>query len=179
MSVFTNPASASPAQTTAYIDALLELLGDRDALTVLRGTPTAVREAAAGLSRAQLARPERDGKWSIRHILQHLADSEIVFGWRLRLVLAQDRPRLTGFDQDLWATRLRYDDADADLALDEFVALRAANLRMLERVPAAALQRIGIHEERGEESVAHMLRLYAGHDLVHTQQLARVRAAVE
>lgn len=115
----------------------------------------------------------------MRHVLQHLADSELVWGYRLRMVLAHDRPQITGYDQDLWAARLEYDDADPDQALKDFAALREANLRLLARASADDLKRVGVHAERGEESVAHMIRLYAGHDLLHLAQLARIRHAVE
>lgn len=107
-------------------------------------------------------------------VLEHLADSELVWGYRLRKVLAEDRPELTGFDQDLWADRLGYDSADSEAALSMFAALRSANLRLLSRAPQGDLDRVGIHDERGEESVEHMIRLYAGHDLVHRRQLERI-----
>jgi uncharacterized damage-inducible protein DinB len=126
----------------------------------------------------KLRQPERPGKWSIGQVLQHLADSELVWGWRLRLILAQDRPTLTGYDQDRWAERLRYADSDPAQALEEFVTLRRANLRLLERASPADLKRVGVHVERGEESLEHQRRLYAGHDLLHLAQLARIRHAV-
>jgi hypothetical protein len=178
MTIFTNPASASAENAAAYIAALLELVGAQEPIGILRGTVAAVRPAVAGLPTARLVQPELPGKWSIRHVLQHLADSELVFGWRLRMVLAHDRPRLQGFDQDLWAERLGYDDADVLQALNEFAVFRGSNLRLLERASAADLERVGVHEERGEESGAHLMRLYAGHDLLHLRQLARIRAAV-
>lgn len=94
------------------------------------------------------------------------------------MVLAHDRPQLTGYDQDRWAERLRYDQADAAQAVQEFGVLRSANLRLLEGAPAEDLRRVGVHSERGEESVAHMIRLYAGHDLLHLRQIERIRRAV-
>src|SRR5262249_48697494 len=163
----------------AYTSAVIDLLGDRNPTDVLRETPDAVRRTIAGLSEAQLSQPEAPGKWSLRHVVRHLADSEIVWGWRLRLVLAQDRPPLTGYDQDLWSTRLRYDQADVKNALDEFAAIRRTHLVLLDSASPADLRRVGVHAERGEESVGHMLRLYAGHDLLHLNQLARIRQAVE
>jgi uncharacterized damage-inducible protein DinB len=178
MSVFTNPASHSAEQAAAYIAAVLDLLGDRDPMGVLERTPAALAAAITGLSDAQLREPEAPGKWSHSHVLRHLADSELVWGYRLRMVLAQDRPRLTGYDQDLWAGRLRYEDDDARQAIDDFAALRRANLRLLGRLSPADLERVGVHAERGEESVEHMIRLYAGHDLLHLRQLARVRERV-
>jgi len=94
------------------------------------------------------------------------------------MVLAHDRPAITGYDQDLWATRLRYEDADPRQAIQDFTVLRQANLRLLARVSDGDLTRVGIHAERGEESVAHLIRLYAGHDILHLQQIARIRQAV-
>lgn len=175
MSVFTNPASTSPEQAKAYITAVLGLLGDSNPMEVLRQTPAALRRAADGLSPQQVSQPETPGKWSVRQVLQHLADSELVWGYRLRMVWAQIRPQLTGYDQDLWAERLRYDEADAEQSLQEFAVLRNANLRLLGRASNEDLKRVGVHAERGEESVEHMIRLYAGHDLLHLRQLDRIR----
>ena len=178
MSVFTNPATGAPEHAAAYVRAILGLLGDRKPADVLRETTLALSRAIDGLSPAQLHQPEAPGKWSIAQILQHLADSEIVWAWRMRLILAQDRPVLTGYDQDLWAERLQYDQADVSDALEQFTVLRRGNLRLVERTSPADLKRVGIHSERGEESLEHLQRLYAGHDLMHLQQLARVRRAV-
>ena len=101
-------------------DAVLGLLGDGDPNAVLRETLSALPRAIEGLSSQQLRQSERPGKWSIGQILQHLADSEVVWAWRMRLILAQDRPQLTGYDQDLWAHRLHYDQADPSEALELF-----------------------------------------------------------
>jgi hypothetical protein len=175
MSVFTNPADGAAEHARAYVRAVLDLVGDRDPVGVLRETTLALPRTIEGLSPQQLRDPERPGKWSIAQILQHLADSEIVWAWRLRLILAQERPPLTGYDQDLWADRLHYDDADPSDSLEVFTVLRRANLRLLERASPAELTRVGVHTERGDESLDHLRRLYAGHDLLHLQQIERVR----
>jgi hypothetical protein len=178
MSVFTNPATGAAEHAAAYISAVLELLGDREPLAVLSEMPLALPRAVEGLSPQQLRQAERAGKWSISQILQHLADSEVVWAWRMRLILAQDRPQLTGYDQDLWAERLHYDQADPPDSLELFAVLRRANLRLLDGVSPADLKRVGVHVERGEESLEHLRRLYAGHDLLHLRQIERVRRAV-
>jgi len=178
MSVFTNPASRSAEQAAAYTAAVLELLGARNPIEALQETVSALEQVRHGLSTEQVTQPEAPGKWSVRNVLQHLADSELVWGYRLRMVLSHDRPQLTGYDQDLWADRLRYDEADADQALQDFGVLRRANLRLLARASGEDLKRVGVHAERGAESVEHMIRLYAGHDLLHLEQLARIRRAV-
>ena len=178
MSVFTNPAEHSADQAKAYTAAILGLLGRHDPMDVLAKTPAALERTLDGMSPSHATQREASGKWSIRHVVQHLADSELVWGWRLRLVLAQDRPPLTGYDQDLWAERLGYSAVDVEEALQDFTVLRNANLRLLGRMKPADVDRVGIHVERGEESVRHMIRLYAGHDLMHLQQIERIRKVV-
>jgi uncharacterized damage-inducible protein DinB len=157
---------------------VLGLVEGMNPLDVLHGTPTVARRAVEGLSAQQLSRPEAPGKWSVRQVLRHLVDSEIVWSWRLRLVLAQDRPALTGYDQDAWAQRLHYADADPEESLQEFAVLRRGNLRLLESAGPDELKRVGVHSERGDESVEHMIRLYAGHDILHLRQIERIRSAI-
>ena len=178
MSVFTNPSNRSRADAAAYVAAVLDLLGSRDPRDVLRSTVSVLSGRIATIPAEALRVPEAPGKWSIVEVLQHLADSELVAGWRFRMVIAQDRPAITGFDQDPWASRLGYDGAAVDEALLQFAVLRRVNLALLDGLPPAALQRVGVHAERGEESVAHMMKLYAGHDLLHLAQIDRIAKAV-
>jgi len=103
MSDLANPASHAVEQARAYVASLDAALGARDPMTVLGETPAALRRVVAGLSAEQQGAPERPGKWSVRQVVQHLADSELVGGFRFRMVLAHDRPSVPGFDQDLWA----------------------------------------------------------------------------
>ena len=179
MSVFSNRSIDPPQERARYASAILDLLADEQPLTVLGQTPSAVTQAITGLTRDQLRLPEADGKWSVVQVLQHLADSDLVWGWRLRMILAQDRPPITGYDQDLWADRLHYADAEPDEAISVFTILRLANLKLVDRATPAELKRVGVHSERGEESIEYLLRLYAGHDLLHLRQIERIRASVE
>ncbi len=179
MSQFTGAAAGAVADAKAYTAALFGALGSRDPFEVLRATPAALRRGVTGLPAAALPMPERPGKWSMLQVVQHLADSELVGGFRYRMILAHDRPPLPGYDQDLWADRLRYAESELESALEQFAVLRGANLRLLERTSPAERERVGVHAERGDESIAHLIRMYAGHDLVHLRQLARVRSAVE
>ncbi len=175
MSVFTNSASSTPDEIKAYVSAVLGLIEGRDPLDVLRATPSLFNAALDQLGSADVRRPEAPGKWSVNEVLQHMADSELVFGWRIRLLLAHDRPAITGYDQDRWAERLRYAEGDPRDAMERFTVLRRANLRLLERASPDDLTRVGVHAERGEETLAHIIRLYAGHDLLHVRQIDRIR----
>jgi hypothetical protein len=178
MSVFTNPAKSAGGQAQAYIGAVLGLVGNKNPMDILRETPGVLRRSLEEMTPPQIRKPEAPGKWSAVQVLQHLADAELVWGYRVRMVLSHDRPNLTGYDQDFWAERFRYGEADARDAVEQFAAVRRGNLRVLEQVSAADLQRVGVHVERGEESVAHLIRLNAGHDLLHVEQIERIRRAI-
>jgi uncharacterized damage-inducible protein DinB len=118
---------------------------------------------------------EGPGKWSIGEVIQHLADSELVGATRFRMVMAHDSPPLLAYDQDLWAERLRYSESNVNDALEEFSSIRRSNVRLFERASPTDFDRVGMHSERGEESLRHLLRLYAGHDLVHLRQIERIQ----
>jgi DinB superfamily len=174
MSIFSNRMSDAKTEAGAYTRAVLGLLGDRDPLTVLESLDDQVTRVVSGFDEARLAAPETPGKWSALRVLRHLVDSELVWAIRLRKVVAEDRPVIQGYDQDLWADRLHYDrQSPADVRAD-LVALRRLNLRFLRGLDSEELKRFGVHSERGDESVGHMIRLYAGHDLLHLRQLRRI-----
>jgi hypothetical protein len=97
----------------------------------------------------------------------------------MRLILSQDRPVITGFDQDLWAERLDYAHSDPNESLETFAILRRDNLRLIEGATPEDLQRVGVHAERGEESAGYLVRLYAGHDLMHLNQIERIKTTFE
>jgi len=174
MSKFSNLADAGAEAGAAYVHAILDLLGTQEPLQVLDGLVKEIETRIEGLTLSQVKREETPGKWSILQVTKHLADSELVWAYRLRLVLAQDRPELTGYDQDLWASRLHYEETDLKDALELLRVVRRANLKLLRSLTTAELQKAGVHKERGEETVAHMIRLYAGHDLVHLRQITRI-----
>jgi hypothetical protein len=178
MSIFTNSSSSTPDEIAGYVEAILGLLGDRNPREVLGDTPRLLRAELDGVGEAQASIREAPGKWSLRHVVQHLADSDVVFGWRMRMILAHERPAIAGYDQDLWADNLGYGSVPIADSLADFTALRGANLRLIDRTPRDTLDRVGVHAERGEESVAHLLRLYAGHDLLHLRQIARIKAGL-
>jgi uncharacterized damage-inducible protein DinB len=179
MSVFANPAGNARDAAAAYTRAILAALGDRDPLVSMSEQVPALTALVEGLSDEELHRPEAPGKWSIAQVLQHLADVELVFGFRLRMAVGNDRPTLPGFDQDLWAQRLRYERADVGAALADLAAIRAANQRVIRNLSEEELARVAIHAERGEESARHMINMLAGHDIVHRNQVARIKGSVQ
>ncbi len=171
---FSNPAGHAAAAASGYVRALLDLLGSREPLDVLEELLPWLGARLSQVDDSTLRRPERPGKWSVIEVVQHLADSDLVMGFRLRMVLASDRPALQGYDQDRWVSELRYRETPLATALHQLAGVREGNLTLARRMAPAQLERIGMHSERGEESVGLMLRLMAGHDLVHRRQIDRI-----
>lgn len=177
MSKFSNPVGEVGTAADAYVAGLLEVLGDLDPLAVQEELPDVLRQLTSGLDDAALRRPEKPGKWSVIEVVRHLADAELVTGYRLRLILAHREPEIQAYDQDLWARELRYNDGDLAESLELLRVLRGANLRLLRAQEDARLDRYGLHSERGKESVRRLMRMVAGHDLVHRRQIQRIRLA--
>ena len=155
--------------SASFVERQLGLLGDKPPLDVLRNTPARLEAAIARLGSAGLERSPAPGKWSGAQVLAHLADMEIVFGYRFRQTLAEDGHTLQGVEQDIWARR--YTDVDAATAAQSFRGLRMWNVRLVESMTAAELERPYTHPARGPETLAKLLRLWAGHDLNHLSQL--------
>ncbi len=174
---FENPAGSTQASTDRYVQSLLELLGQRDPLVTMPELPRSVEKLVTGLDDTQLRRPEKPGKWSIMQVAQHLADTELVYRYRLRKVLAQPQSVIQGYDQDLWANELKYNEGDLTETLELLRVLRTANLKMLRSLSKAQLERYGLHSERGPESVRKMLQMIAAHDLLHLNQIKRIKRA--
>jgi hypothetical protein len=153
-------------------------LGDDDPVAVMAETPDLVRKLLRGLSQRQLRARPAPGKWSIQEIVAHLADGEVILGSRYRFIAAHDRAPLMGYDQDAFVERLGPLNASAADLADDFAMARAVNLGLLERLPEEAWDRIGLHAERGEESIRDMVAMYAGHDRIHLGQIETIRTGL-
>jgi hypothetical protein len=164
-------ATREPA---AYVQALVATLGDREPLEVLRQTPTAVQSMCTGLTEAQWRTPMAEEEWTALQVVGHLLDVEVVYGFRWRLILTEDRPSYPGYDEKRWSLLPRAAPTQLLAALE---GLRAVNLAVLEGVDLDAAKRSGVHGEQGEEDFDLTVRKVAGHDLAHLNQLARTVAA--
>ncbi len=140
----------------------------------MESTPAALAKLAQGLESARLQKRPAPDKWSIQEILAHLADTEIVLSFRVRKILENDGIELQAYDQDKWADLGRYVNVPATESLDRIRSLRSANVRLLRSLSPTQLTRAGTHSERGRKSIAHITRLWAGHDLNHRSQIERI-----
>jgi hypothetical protein len=135
-----------------------------------------VAEAMTGATDAELDAHPAPGKWSAREIVHHLADSEMTSAIRLRLLLAQDRPEIRGYDQEEFARRLYY-DRPTEASIDAFKAARRTTAEILDRMGEAEWQREGTHPEHGRYTVERWLEIYAAHAHNHAAQILVARDA--
>ena len=158
----------TPAQYMARILANVE---GKDPLAVLENTPKILTRLTTGRTEEQLRRRPAPDKWSVTEIMAHLADVEMVVGYRIRLVLGSPGGPIQAFDQDSWVEAENYNDLAISLPLDAHRALRALNLRLFRSLSTDQWNSFGIHQERGQESVRKMITHLAGHDLNHIRQI--------
>jgi uncharacterized damage-inducible protein DinB len=157
-----------------YTQRILGYVEGQEPLRVQRETPRKLAALIRKLSKKQLTRKPAPDKWSIGEILAHLVDTEIVGAWRLRHVICNSGAPIQAFDQNVWASTFTYARRDPRQSLEVFRVLRENNLAMLKWLPKHLWENYGVHQERGKESVAHIVRMYAGHDLNHVAQIERI-----
>ncbi len=150
-----------------------------DALEIQRQNLGALTALLTGVSDEVLIRRPTSGKWSVCCILAHLAEDELVSGWRYRQMIEKCGSLLPRFDQDEWARLGRYDAWKPREALEMFRLLREANLRMLSSLTADEWQCYGVHAERGNITVESLARHMAGHDAIHFDQVRRLLTAFD
>ena len=157
-----------------YIGRILGYVEGQDALKVQRTTAARLQKAIKGLTPAQLKWRSQPAKWSIAEIIAHLADAEIVASWRMRSVIGENGVTIQPFDQDAWASVFKYQNRDARRSLEVFRTLRENNLGMLKEISKETWDNYGMHLERGKESIAHLTRMFAGHDTNHVLQVEAI-----
>jgi hypothetical protein len=137
-----------------------------------------VAEALVKITPEELDTPPAPGKWTPRQIVHHLADSEMTAAVRFRLLLAEDRPAIKGYDQDLFASRLHY-ERPHEASLELLRAARAATVELLGCLEEADWLREGTHSEVGRFGLDTWLRIYAPHAHRHADQIRVARRAAK
>lgn len=163
----------------AYREKMFNLLGDRSPLDVMSQTASTLADVVRRHSATVLRTRPFEGKWTPNEIIGHLSDSEWVYGYRLRLILCEDNPTILGMDQELWVAGQRHNDREPSELVEMFRMMRQFNLALWKGLSLADLKRTGQHSERGPESLGVMLRMLAGHDLSHLDQITRYIQAVQ
>ncbi len=138
----------------------------------------ALRRAVAGLSREQLTARPVAGKWSTLEVVCHLADFDPILADRMKRVIAEERPTLLGADENRFAAALAYHNRDLEEELGIIERTRGQMARILRTLPEAALQRVGVHNERGPLTLEKLLSTVTNHIPHHVKFIEEKRRAL-
>jgi len=159
-----------------YMQRISGYMEGKQPLVVQAATAKKLERLIKSASPAKLRKRPASDKWSVSEILAHMADAEIVGGFRMRLILGAPGTPVAAFDQDSWVTSGHYGKRDPRKSLEQFRVLRAANLVLLKSLTPEQWKHYGMHSERGQETIERIVLMFAGHDINHLQQIERILA---
>src|SRR5712692_6715998 len=156
-----------------YIQRIIAHVEGKQPLAVQAATAKKLERLIKGVPTSKLRKGPAAGKWSASEIVAHLGDAEIVTGFRIRLILGAPGTPIAAYDQDSWVTSGHYEKRDPRKSVEQFRVIREANLALLKSLTPEQWKQYGMHAERGRETIEHIVRMTAGHDINHLQQIER------
>jgi hypothetical protein len=154
---------ATPEKRRAWIAAIADL-------------PKNARAAVAGLTPAQLDTPYRDGGWTPRQLVHHMADSHMNAFIRFKLGLTEENPQIKPYNQDAWSTLPDVLGADVELSLALLTGLHGRFARLLESLKPQDFERTFLHPENGQMTLDRTLQIYSWHCRHHVAHITSLRA---
>ena len=160
--------------TEQYVARISGYVQGKNHFKVLQSTVGKLKSQMRRAPRNRLLKTSASGKWSVAEILAHLAESELVFGYRLRMVLSVNGTPVQAIDQNLWQSNAGYLKKDLRRTFELFETLRDNNIALLKSLTKEKWDHYGMHQERGRENIARMLEMFAGHDVNHLRQIEAI-----
>ena len=160
--------------TRQYIQRITAHVEGKQPLAVQAATAKKLERLIRGVPTSRLRKRPAPDKWSAGEIVAHLADAEIVIGFRMRLILGTPGVAIAAYDQDSWVTSGHYETRDPRRSVDHFRAVRESNLDLLKSLTPEQWNQHGMHSDRGRETIEQVVLMTAGHDLSHLQQIERI-----
>jgi len=160
-----------------YIHRITGHVEGKQPLAVQATTAKKLERLLKGVSTSKLRKRPAADKWSVSEIVAHLGDAEIVIGFRMRLILGAPGIPIAAYDQDSWVTSGHYEKRDPRKSVEQFRVVREANLALLKSLTPEQWKDYGMHSERGQETIEHIVRMTAGHDVNHIRQIERILPA--
>ena len=140
--------------------------------------PKQLRQAVAGMTREQLLARPIAGKWSTLEVVAHLADFDPIYADRMKRTIAEEKPTLIGADENRFAAALQYHERDLNEELTIIEATHSQMARILRKLPDAALQRVGNHNERGPLTLEQLMGYGINHIGHHLKFVLEKRQAL-
>jgi len=160
-----------------YTRRILGYIEGKQPLAVQAATARKLERLINGVPTSKLRKRPAADKWSVSEIMAHLGDAEIVIGFRIRFILGAPGTPILAYDQDSWATSGHYEKRDPHKSAEQFRVVREANLALLKSLTPEQWKHYGMHSERGQETIERIVRMTAGHDMNHLQQIERILPA--
>jgi hypothetical protein len=157
-----------------YTQRILANVEGQDPIKLQSATTKKLARLVKGIPTAKLRKRPAPDKWSVAEILAHLADVEIVIGWRVRSILGAPGTPVQAYDQNAWVIAGHYEKRDPRKSIELHRVVREANLALLKSLSPDQWKHYGQHAERGQESIEHIVRMVAGHDINHIHQIERI-----
>ena len=157
-----------------YTDRIIANTQGQDPIKIQAATNKKLIRLITGVSASKLRKRPAPDRWSVAEILAHLADVEIVIGWRMRSILGSPGTAVQAYDQNSWVTSGHYEKRDPRKSIELQRVVREANLALLKSLSPVQWKQYGQHAERGQESIEHIVRMVAGHDINHLHQIERI-----
>jgi hypothetical protein len=159
-----------------YVQRITAFSEGKQPLAVQAATAKKLERLIKGVPTRKLRKRPAPDKWSVNEIVAHFADVEVAVGFRMRLILGAPGTPVAAFDQDSWVISGHYEKRDPRKSIEQFRVAREANLFLLTSLTRGQWKHYGMHAERGQETIEHVVRMLAGHDLNHLQQIERILA---
>lgn len=147
----------------------------RTKIDLIRALPSVLEEAVKGLNDKQLDTPYRDGGWTLRQVVHHLADAHMNAFIRMKLILTEVKPTIKPYDQNAWAALSDTTQMPIGVSMEILRGLHDRWSMLLDRVPDADWTRSAVHPERGEVTLENQLNVYAGHGEKHVEHIMSLR----
>ncbi len=145
-------------------------------IEALERNPAVIAAAVAGLDERTLRFKPEPNEWCVLEVLSHLADVEIIYGYRMRQVIADRAPTFGPIEPEDWARNLGYTEVAPEEALTLYRTVRRANLRLLRRLGAGDLVKGGFHPELNRQvTLGELIERLAGHDPNHLGQIEALK----
>lgn len=147
------------------------------AIATLAALPVALRTAVAGLNESQISTPYREGGWTVRQVIHHLADSHANAYIRTRFTLTADKPTIMPYPENVWAELADAKSAPIEGSLAMLDGMHARWVILLNARPTADFARAFVHPEHGERTLDWMVEMYGWHSRHHTAHITELRKA--
>lgn len=148
---------------------------NNDMIDAIAALPARLEAAVKGLNDAQIDTPYREGGWTIRQVVHHMADAHMQAFIRMKLILTEDNPTLKPYNQDVWATQKDVLGVPVEDSLQILRGLHARWAALLRAVPDAGWSRTALHPERGPVTLEGLVKTYAGHGEKHIGHIMGLR----